>query len=94
MSYFPKKEVFGLSSQIRRSANSIAANIAEGAGRNSKKEFNQFLSIALGSAFELDTHFQIAFKIGYISEERSNEISDLIIEIEKMIRGLQKSFKI
>jgi len=61
---FPKEEIYGLTSQIRRSAISIAANIAEGAGRGSKKEFLYFLGIALGSAFELDTHIQIAIKIG------------------------------
>ncbi len=88
---FPKYEIFGLTSQIRRSANSIAANIAEGSARSSKKVFFHFLSIALGSAFELDTHLQIANRIGYLSEVNFNELSILIIDIEKMVRGLQKS---
>ena len=92
-SSFPKEELIGLTSQIRRAASSIPANIAEGSGKNSRKGFNQYLSIALRSAFELDTHLQISFKIGYISEEMINEITVLIIEIVKMIKGLQKSFK-
>ncbi len=88
---FPDDEIFGLTLQIRRSANSIPANIAEGASRDSKKGFNQYLSMALRSAFELDTHLQISFKIGYINEEMAKELSTLIIESVKMIRGLQKT---
>jgi four helix bundle protein len=61
---FPKDERFGLTSQIRRSAVSIPSNIAEGAGRNIKGEFNQFLGIANGSAYELQTQMIIAQKLG------------------------------
>ena len=88
---FPKSEVFALSTQLQRSSASIAANIAEGAGRNSDKEFVHFLSIALGSLYETETHLIIAQRVGYISTEIINELSPAIIEIDKMIRALQKS---
>ena len=64
---FPKEEVYGLSMQIRRSAVSIPSNIAEGAARISSKEFIQFLSIALGSAAELETQLLLAKRIGFLS---------------------------
>jgi four helix bundle protein len=88
---FPKSEQFGLSSQLQRASSSIAANIAEGAGRNSDKEFVHFLSIALGSLYETETHLIIAQQIGYITTEKIAEMSLIIIEIDRMIRALQKS---
>lgn len=89
---FPQSELFGLTSQIRRSSVSIASNIAEGAGRNSNKEFKNFLSIALGSSFELETQFIIAEKLGYINTTILKDIlSFKLIEIQNMIYGLQKS---
>jgi four helix bundle protein len=88
---FPKSEQFGLSSQLQRASSSIAANIAEGAGRNSDKEFIHFLSIALGSLYETETHLIIAQQIGYISNKTIGEFSFTITEIDKMIRALQKS---
>lgn len=63
---FPKEEKFGLTSQINRSSDSIASNIAEGAGRNSSKEFHNFLGISLGSLFELETQLIISNKINYL----------------------------
>ncbi|NQU52513.1 MAG: four helix bundle protein [Bacteroidetes bacterium] len=89
--YFPKEEQFGLTNQIRRCAVSIPSNIAEGAGRDSSKDFNRFLSIALGSSFELETQLIISKELEYISIESSNSIENELIEIQKMIRGLQKS---
>jgi four helix bundle protein len=88
---FPKSEQFALSSQLQLAASSIAANIAEGAGRNSDKEFVHFLSIALGSLYEVETYIIISQKIGYLSEEKINSLFQLIVEIDKMIKGLQKS---
>ena len=83
---FPKEETFGLQSQIRRAAVSIPSNISEGASRNSKKEFIQFLYIALGSASELDTQIIIANKIGFLVDV------DLLLKeidsIKKMLNGL------
>ncbi len=90
---FPKDELYGLTSQIRRSAVSIPSNIAEGSGRNSDKEFNRFLNISLGSSFELETQIIIAHELKFLS---NNEFSELIAEIQeqqKMITGLQKSIK-
>ncbi len=88
---FPDNERFGLTSQITRSAVSVASNIAEGSGRNSSKEFYQFLGIALGSCYELETQVLIAKNIGYLNEEKYRELSEDLIEIQKMISGLKKS---
>jgi len=83
---FPSDEQYGLSSQIRRSAISIPSNIAEGAARNSDKEFKQFLYIALGSAAEVETQLIIAEKLGFMdsADVFQNDISD----IRKMLTGL------
>ncbi len=67
-SLFPKEEIYGLTGQIRRSAVSIASNIAEGAGRNTNKEFKHFLGIANGSSYELQTQILIARRLGLIQE--------------------------
>ena len=83
-SEFPKEEIYGLTSQIRRSAVSIPSNIAEGAARGSRKEFSQFLYVALGSLAELETQLLIAQDLGYIQELDHDTLS----EIRKMINGL------
>jgi four helix bundle protein len=70
--HFPIEEKYGLKSQANRSGIAIAANIAEGAGRNTKKDFNNFLSIALGSSYELETQLIIASKIGLVDEATLN----------------------
>ena len=88
---FPSDERYGLISQMIRAGVSIPSNIAEGCGRKSNKELHQFLNISLGSAFELETQCIIANEFGYISMEQLDEITALIIEIQKMIHGLQKS---
>lgn len=67
---FPKEEIYALTDQIKRAAVSIPSNIAEGASRNTKKEFIQFLYIALASASELETQMIIAEKLGYIKMEK------------------------
>jgi four helix bundle protein len=82
---FHKEEVYGLVAQIRRSAVSIAANIAEGAARNSKKEFIQFLYISLGSLSELETELIIAKNVGYTVND---EIFEELDTIRKMLLGL------
>ncbi len=66
---FPKEEMFGLVSQMRRAAVSIPSNIAEGTAREGDKEYSHFLSIARGSLSELDTHVQIAVMLSYITED-------------------------
>jgi four helix bundle protein len=88
---FPVDERYGLQSQIRRCAVSIASNIAEGAGRNSGKEFMHFLSIALGSSFELETQLLLADKFEYIPKGKAEEVIGRIQEVQKMLNGLQKS---
>jgi four helix bundle protein len=90
---FPDKERFGLISQINRCAVSMPSNIAEGAGRNSSKEFNNFLGITLGSSCELETQLMIAQKLGYIKEKELEEFNLAIEEIQKMIVGLQRNIK-
>lgn len=87
-SAFPKEEMYGLTSQIRRSAVSIPSNIAEGAARQSNKEFIQFLYIASGSCAELDTQLIVAMNIGYLSKNEYNDIIKNVEEIGKMINGL------
>jgi len=88
---FPKQEIYGLTSQLQRSAVSIASNIAEGQGRNSRNEFRHFLGIALGSLAELETQIILAQRFNYISEQESSRILQLTDEIGKMLKGLQKS---
>jgi four helix bundle protein len=88
---FPGEEKYGLISQITRSATSIPSNIAEGCGRISNKDFYQFLNISLGSSFELETQIIIAKEFNYISAEKASIVCDQIVEIQKMIYGLQKS---
>ena len=89
----PKREQYGLTSQLTRSAVSVPSNIAEGAGRNSKGEFNQFLGIALGSLAELETQLIIANKLKYIGDTDSSKMEKQITAIRNMAYGLQKSIK-
>ena len=87
---FPVKENHRLSGQIQGSAVSVAANIAEGQARHSKKEFRYFLGISLGSLAELETLLIIASEIAYISEPNLAELLGLTDEITRMIKGLIK----
>lgn len=87
----PQIEKYALSDQIRRCAVSIPSNIAEGAGRNHTKEFIQFLSISLGSLYELQTQLEIAQRVGYISN--INNLESKTLEIEKMLNALISSIK-
>jgi four helix bundle protein len=88
---FPKEEVYGITSQIRRCAVSIPSNIAEGAGRGTKKDFSHFLDIAKGSSFELETQLIISRELGFIDHNIIVSILSELGEIQKMITGLQKS---
>ena len=85
--------MYGLTSQIRRSAVSIPSNIAEGAGRNHNKEFIQFLYIALGSLAELETQLIISNKIQFLNEAFLNEIINKLNLIRSQIAGLIKYLK-
>ena len=84
----PKEETYALSDQIRRSAISISSNIAEGQARNSSKEFMKFLSIAKGSAAELETQLLLAVRIGYLTESDITPTIYLIVEVTKIINTL------
>ena len=88
---YPKDERFGLISQTQRSAVSIPSNIAEGAGRNSDKEFVHFLAISNGSSYELETQILVGERLNFISKENSVYICEKLDEIQKMNYNLQKS---
>lgn len=90
---FPSHEQYGLTGQIRRSAVSIPANIAEGAARQTKKEFMQFLHISQGSLSELDTLIELARSLRYLIQEAWNTINSQLLQIDKMITGLIKHLK-
>ncbi len=85
---FPDSEKFNLTSQMQRSGTSIPSNIAEGAGRVSAASFKHFLSIALGSAFELETQLIISKKLRYLSDENCEAILKNVTEVQRMIYGL------
>ncbi len=88
---FPREEQFGITSQIRRCAISIPSNIAEGCGRKSTKDFNNFLGIALGSCFEIETQLLISKNIGFINEQQFISFESEIQHIQNMIIKLQNS---
>jgi len=89
-STFPLNEQYGLTSQIRRATTSIPANIAEGYGRESGKNYIQFLKISRGSLYELDTFLTIALGLKYLTKEQRNHLNDKTEELSKMINSLIK----
>ena len=88
---FPQSEIYGLTSQVRRAAVSVASNIAEGFGRTSVKEKTQFYSVARGSLMELQNQLLIAKGIGYLNNKTYNQLELLCIEAVKVLSGLQKA---
>ncbi len=88
---FPSEEKYGLTSQIRRSAVSVPSNISEGAGRNSNKEFVQFLGISHGSSYELETQLIIAHRLKLLSDNTSTELLNKISDVQKMNYRLRES---
>ena len=88
---FPKAEVYGLTSQIRRAVTSIPANIAEGQGRRLTKEFLYFLANARGSLWELDTHLESATRLGFLSAELHEELRSQLDEVGRILNGLMRS---
>ncbi|WP_423818423.1 four helix bundle protein [Salinimicrobium sp. TIG7-5_MAKvit] len=88
---FPPEEKFGITSQIRRSAVSIPSNIAEGAARQSKKDFSRFLYISLGSLAELETQLEISVRLEYLKKD--NLLNEEIIYIRRMLLKLIKNLK-
>ena len=89
----PKEELYGLTSQIRRSAVSIPSNIAEGAARFHNKEYTHFLYVALGSCAELTTQIIIASRLKYVDDDKADSLLQQIDEICKMTMGLIKKLK-
>lgn len=85
---FPKDELCGIVSQIRRSAVSIPSNLAEGYSRRRKMEFLQFLHVAYGSAAELETQILISKELDYLSDKDFGEINSLLVEVMKMLNSL------
>jgi four helix bundle protein len=90
---FPPSEQYGLIGQIQRAAVSVPANIAEGQAREHRKEFLHHLSIAHGSVAELETHIEIAKRIGYIGAEVARHFFSQTEEVGRMINGLRKSLR-
>lgn len=88
---FPKEEMFGLTSQLRRAATSIALNISEGSACSSKREFKRFLNIALCSQYEIVTITKLCKKLNFFTNETYAEISSALDEIGKLLHGLIKS---
>jgi four helix bundle protein len=87
---FPKEEIYGLTSQMRRAAISVPSNISEGAAGRSTEQFKNFLSIAIGSLNELNTQLEIALRIGYLNEPVCNKAQEMVDECLALTYGLKK----
>lgn len=90
---WPKDEAYGLTSQVRRAVVSIPANVAEGQGRDSKRDFLRFLAIANGSLLELETHLFIAHRLGYLVQEIRDQLLEQTAEISRVLQGLVRSLR-
>lgn len=90
---FPRTEVYGLISQVRRAAVSVPANIAEGQGRRLVGEYIQFLGNARGSLLEVDTHLEIAARLGFISADTHLTLAEQLKEVRKLLNGLMRSLE-
>ena len=90
---FPRSEVYGLTSQIRRSATSIPSNIAEGCGRGGQAELARFFQIAMGSASELEYQLLLARGLDYLTDENHDELSNQVIEIKKMLTAYARRLR-
>jgi four helix bundle protein len=90
---FPKEEIYGLTSQIRRSSSSIAANIAEGCCRSGNIEFSRFLQIAMGSASELEYHWILAHDLGYLADPDYDQLTEKTIEVKQMLSSFIQKLK-
>jgi four helix bundle protein len=88
---FPREEIYGLCSQMRRAAVSIPSNIAEGSADMTSKQFINFLTVAMGSLSELNTQIEIALKLGYIEKEPYNLINSRIDKCKALVYGLKRS---
>jgi four helix bundle protein len=91
---FPKEEKFGLTSQVRRAAVSVPANLAEGAGRKSNKELAYFLSNAQGSTSEVETELLIAYRLGYLTDAKFQALQTSLDRIGQMLHGLSRHVRL
>ncbi|MBZ0301988.1 MAG: four helix bundle protein [Anaerolineae bacterium] len=85
---FPKEKLYGLTSQVKRAAASVPANIAEGSGRGSNPELFRFLRIATGSAYELEYHILLAHDLNLLTEENYERLNSQVMEVKRMLTGL------
>ena len=90
---FPKEELFGITSQIRRASVSIANNIAEGCGRNSKKEMYNFFNISMGSASEVEYLLLLSYDLSYLKVNDYNDLNNSLIEVKKMLNAYMQKIK-
>ena len=90
---FPREEIYGLTSQLRRAAVSIPSNIAEGQGRRSSKEFVRFLGIAYGSLQETETQIILATRLGYLEAVQEAQVLEQCAEVGKLINGLTNALR-
>jgi four helix bundle protein len=85
---FPKSELYGLTSQIKRAAASVAANIAEGCGKRGNGDFQRFLGIAAGSASEVEYHILLARDLGFLDSEQYKSLDAAVVEVKRMLASL------
>lgn len=90
---FPRDELYGLTTQVRRACVSIPANIAEGCGREGEAEFGRFLQIALGSASELEYHLFLAFELRFLNVKEYELLNSQVSEVKRMLTALVKKLK-
>ncbi|HOX57657.1 MAG TPA: four helix bundle protein [Candidatus Paceibacterota bacterium] len=90
---FPREEIFGLTSQLRRAAVSTASNIVEGAARSSEAEYLHFLDTAYGSAREIEYQVSLVFRLGLLPEQSRRELQALTVETSKVLNGLLRSLR-
>jgi four helix bundle protein len=88
--FFPKEEIYGLTSQIRRASSSIGANLAEGCGRNTDKELARYVQIAQGSAYEVEYHLLLAKDLNYLDQQVYEQFTASILEIQRMLRSFRE----
>lgn len=90
---FPRDELYGLTSQIRRAAVSVPSNIAEGQARNSTAQFLQFLSISHGSRAEVETQLLLALRFQYLNQAQASQALDLLEDVKRLLHGLENSLR-
>lgn len=90
---FPKEEIFGMTSQIRRAAVSVPSNIVEGCARKSNADFLRFLDIAFGSGREIEYQLSLATRLGYVNRDESQQLDKIVNELMRVLSGLIKSIR-